>query len=479
MNGWIMSFRSTAWSSSADAWIWMFMLSFVAWALVVLLTVLTSPFWLRLIIKKATGRATALLFTEPYTKNVLEGVTALRKVGLQWTVENELRAHTGTPLEKPIGTSRTFPHFDGLLFSSAQLHRRPLDHSVSIEMETVIGRRAKRPLVISMPVMVTGMGYGVALSKSFERAIAKGTSMVGTAFNTGQGPVLQEFRDLARHLVVQYHGAPWKPSAPVLRQADMVEIRFGQGANAGAGTVVSANGLNERVKRDLKMSSSDSYTYIPAGQPEVRRMHDLQNLIHRLRLDSDGAPIAVKLAAGHDIEQDIKIAVQAGADVLVIDGAQGGTHSSPAILVDDFGLPTLAALCRAVRFLEHSGYRSKVDLIISGGIRTPGDMLKALALGANAVYIGTAALFAVVHTQIVKVIPMEPPTQLAWANAELLSKFEEDEGAQSLARFLNGCMEEMKNGVRALGKQSVHDVNREDLVSYDVDVARITQLPLV
>ncbi|MCL6445218.1 MAG: FMN-binding glutamate synthase family protein, partial [Alicyclobacillus sp.] len=372
----------------------------------------TSPFWLRWVVKKVVVHAVKLAFTEPYTKNLLEGVTALRKFGVQWTAENELRAHSGQPLEKPIGTTRKFPHFDGLMFSPAQLHRRPLEHTAAVQMETVIGRKAQRPLVVSMPVLVSAMGYGVALSKPFVRAIAKGTALAGTACNAGQGPALQEFRDLAYRLVVQYHGAVWRPMPEMLRQADMIEIRFGQGANAGYTSVVPAEGLTEEVKRHLHMSAKDLFAYIPAGQPEVRRRHDLRRLVHRLRIESGGAPIAVKLAAGNDLEEDLRIAVHAGADVVVIDGAQGGTHASPAILVDDFGLPTLPALARAVRFLEQHGLRGQVDLLVSGCIRTPGDMLKALALGADAVYIGTAALFAVVHTQIVKAIPFEPPTQL-------------------------------------------------------------------
>ncbi|MCL6516288.1 MAG: FMN-binding glutamate synthase family protein [Alicyclobacillus sp.] len=450
----------------------------MGWLVLLGLMVLTAPWWTRLVLKKVVGRVTKLLFTEPYTKNLLEGWKALGKVGLLWTAENELRSHTGQPLEKPIGTSRQFPHFDGILFSPAQLHRRPLNHAVPVETQTVLGTRARRPLVLSMPVMVTAMGYGVALSKPFVRAIAKGTALVGTACNAGQGPALQEFRDLASRWIVQYHGAQWRPGADLLHQADMIEIRFGQGANAGCGTFIPAQGLDETVKQDLGMGSAQQ-AYIPAGQPEVRRTSDLRRLIRRLREEGDGVPIAVKLAAGHDLERDIQIAVQAGADVLVVDGAQGGTHSAPAILVDDFGLPTLAALIRSVRFLEENGYRDRVQLVISGGLRTPGDMLKALALGADAVYIGTAALFAVVHTQIVKAIPFEPPTQLAWANAHLWNQFNENEGAESLARFLQSCCEEMKMGARALGKISVHDVNRSDLVAYDPEVARITGLPLV
>ncbi len=450
-----------------------------SWLALASLALLAAPFWIRYVIRRITHRAVWLWFTESYSKNLMESITALRKFGLEWTVENELRAQDGRPLFKPIGTARPFPHFDGLLFSPAQLQRRPLDHISAVSLETVVGRRATRPMVLSMPVMVTAMGYGVALSKPFARAIARGSAMVQTACNTGQGPVLPEFRDLAHRLVIQYHGGAWRSPAEMLSQADMIEIRLGQGANAGCGTVVPMSGLPPEVRHDFGLPHPEDVGYIPAGLPEVQRRHDLKRLVRQLRQIARGAPIAVKLAASHHLEQDLRMAADAGADVIVIDGAQGGTHSSPAILVDDFGLPTLAALCRAVKWLRAARLDGEIDLVVSGGIRTPGDALKAIALGADAVYIGTAALFATMHTQITKVIPFEPPTQLAWADGAFTAKFDEEEGAQSLAKFLTAWAEEMRLGLRALGKTSLHDVDAADLVAWQPEVARITGLPLI
>lgn len=292
----------------AREWVWILAVTFGAWVLVALMAVFTAPLWLRLVVRKTVGHATRLLFTEPYTKNLLEGLTALRKFGVQWTAENELRAHIGKPLEKPIGTTRTFPHFDQLLFTPAQLHRRPLDHSVPVNLTTVLGRRAQRPMRISMPVMVSAMGYGVALSKPFVRAIAKGTAIVGTACNAGQGPVLDEFRQLAHRFVVQYHGATWRPSPSVLGQADMIEIRFGQGANAGCGTVISGDGLTPEVLKDLGMSVSAGDAYIPAGLHEVRRTHDLRRLVTRLRLAGGGSDCA-EIGSGQRSRRRYAVAV--------------------------------------------------------------------------------------------------------------------------------------------------------------------------
>lgn len=435
--------------------------------------------WTRWIMKKMVNAVTYRIFTEPYTKNLLEALTALRKVGVQWTAENELRAHEGRGLDKPIGSSRSFPHFDGLLFTPPPIWRRPLDLTVPVSLETVIGKNAHRPMYLSMPIMVSAMGYGVALSKPMVRAIAKGTAMAGTACNAGQGPALEEFRTLAHRFVVQFHRAPWMPSDATLRQADMIEIRFGQGANVGGGTWVSGTGLPPETLADLGLQSEEDVAYIPAGHPEGSKWSRLKGLVSHLREVGGGVPIAVKIAAGHHLERDLDLLVRAGADVIVIDGAQGGTHSSPAILVDDFGLPTLSAICRAVRFLEEHGLKGRVDLVVSGGIRTPGDIMKALALGADGVYVGTAALFATVHTQLTKVIPFEPPTQLAWANSSMWDHFDEDAGALSLAKYLMSCADEIAIGLRALGKKTLRDLNADDLIAWDPEVARITGRPLV
>lgn len=431
--------------------------------------------------KQRLRRGLKRLFTDNYPENLWEGVVGLRHVGVQRTIENELRSSSAAPLLKPIGSDRPFPHFDGLLFIPAPLPKAAKSSSVRVDLHTVLGRRTRRPMSISMPVMVTAMGYGVALSKAFSLAIAKGTAQVGTAFNTGQGPVLPEHRTFAHRMVVQYHGASWRPSEDALRQADMVEIRFGQGANAGCGTYVETAPLPSDVLADFGVNPDDppQRLHIPPGIPGVSRTGDLKHLVDDLRRLSNGAPIALKMAAGHHLEQDIEMAVRAGVDVLVVDGAQGGTHGSPAILVDDFGLPTLTALCRAVRCLETLNARHQVDLVMSGGFRTPGDILKAVALGADAVYIGTIALFAVAHTQILKPLPFEPPTQIAWVNGKFAQDFDMAEGARTLADFLSSFAREMEMGIRAVGKSSVRDLDRSDLVSWDTEVARVTNLPLV
>lgn len=447
--------------------------------LAVLLFFLAVRFFWRQLFDAFFDRVVERLFTDRYVENLLEGFNAMRRHGFQETIENELRCAEGRALLKPIGTHRHYPHFDGLLFAPAQLERQALQDQNPVDIRVTLGRRCRRPLTLEMPILSSAMGYGVALSKNIMIAIAQGTASVKTACNMGQGPYLPEVRDAAYKLVVQMHGAPWKPTHEQLAQADMIEIRYGQGATGGLGTTLDRSHLTPEIIEDLGVSDKpDTELYIPAGIPNIVNVRGLRRLVEDLREIGGGAPIAIKLAANHYLERELAIAVEAGVDVIVLDGAQGGTHDSPAIVVDDFGLPTLPALVRAVRFLE-AQKRTDIDLIISGGLRTPGDVLKALALGARAVYLGTPVLYAAVHDQIVHAIPFEPPTELSFADGQMEQRFDADKGARSIANFLASYADEIRIGLRALGKRSLSQLSRHDLVAWQKDVAEIAAVPYI
>ena len=197
----------------------------------------------------------------------------------------------------------------------------------------------------------------------------------------------------------------------------------------------------------------------------------------KLREETGGVPIGVKILPSR-VEEDIDRALEAGVDVITIDGAQAGTGESATIVQDDFGLPTIRGLCRAVEHLEKRHARQRVSLIVSGGLYTPGDYLKVLALGADAVALGTAVLFAALHTQITKVLPWEPLTQLIWSGGSSAGQFDVEKASKYVANFLNASVEEMKLAVICLGKKAVSEVGREDLVALDPETARLTGIPL-
>ncbi|BDG62400.1 FMN-binding glutamate synthase family protein [Caldinitratiruptor microaerophilus] len=431
----------------------------------------------RRLVDAAVDRALRRLLTEPYHENLWELVTGFGHNPPGPTLENALRARAGRAIRRPIGTGRRFRDFRGLLFRPAQLTRRPLEPDEPVDTRVTIGPQARRPVHLDIPVLLAAMGYGVAVSERVAVALARGAALAGTACNAGKGPLLPAVRREARILVVQYTGTPWTSDPAVLRQADMVEIWFGQGAQAGLEPTLEPGDVPRQAAEAMGFGD-DEVVVLPSGATDRRDAQTLRRLVHDLRAVTGGVPIGVKLAAGHDLEADLDVALAAGVDFISLDGAQGGTHAAPPILADDFGLPTLHALCRARRHLDARGTGGRVSLLVGGGLLTPGDCLKCLALGADAVYMGTAALFAATHEQVTRAMPWEPPTELVWATGVLARRFDPARGAESLARFLRAVTDEMVIGARALGKRALRDVNRDDLVALDPETAAITGVPL-
>lgn len=432
-------------------------------------------FGARAVISQLTKSIGKILMTDPYDQNLLELFSAAYRVGAQTIAETNLRAGTGDVINRPLGSPRQFLDFNGVAFSPAYLKTLPTPVNTKIATKTIIGKNCAKPLRLETPIIISGMAYGFGLSERAKWALAKGTSMAGTATNTGEGPWLQKERDLAKNLILQYNRGTWNKEPEIISQADMIEIQLGQGAIAGVGHKIANKDLTPKARNRLHLGANEP-AIIESYHPELLQTNGLAKLVQRLRGISDGVPIGVKLSFNNTLETEIDIALRAGVDVLILEGTQAATKGSSPILQDEFGLPTIMGLSRAAHYLEKTGARSQVDLIIAGGLFTPGDFLKALALGADAVYIGSIALFALSHTQSLKAVPFEPPTQVVWDTGKYRDKFNWQQGAVSLAKFIKSCTLEMAEGVRALGKTDIHDVNRSDLVALDELTAQITGL---
>lgn len=413
--------------------------------------------------------------TEPYDKNLWEIISAGMRTTPQVILETNLRAEKGKVILRPIGGPKRFPDFSGLMFNGAQLAILPTPGDVPINTSVILGKRAARPLKLDIPIMVSAMAYGFALSEKVKVALAKGATLAGTATNTGEGPFLPSERKAAGHLIIQYNRGRWNKESEILKQADMIEIQIGQGATAGTGGVVKYKDMDDEVKKRMGLTpGQDAITH--ARLPGLSFPDRLAVIVSDLRKITGGVPIGVKIAAGNSLEEDLALILEAGADGITIDGAQGATSHSAPILQDDFGLPTLYALCRAVRFLEKRGMKDRVSLIISGGLKTPGDYLKAMALGADAVAIGSIALFALTHTQVLKALPFEPPIQVVYQNGRYRKSFDVEKGSKHLSNYLVSCTEEMKEAARALGKTDLNCVSRDDLFALDRKTAEIAGL---
>lgn len=430
----------------------------------------------RPLMKKMTKHTVDIIMSDHYAENVWEIVSALTRTSPSIVVENSLRAEKGGVIERPFGSRRKFLNFDGLVFNPAQLAVLPGKEDADVHTAVTIGPKAKRPLKIDIPILMGAMGYGVGVNEKAKIAMAMGTAAVGTATNSGEGGFLQAERDHAKHLIIQYHSGKWTKEPEILKQADAIEIHFGQGASAAAASRIPPKYMQGKAREILGLKEGETAT-IHARHPGMSRGSDLNKMVRELRNLTGGVPIGMKIVPSNLLEKDIEIGLQAKVDFISIDGAQAGTKGSPPILEDDFGLPTIYALCRAVRYLEQRRKKDSVSLLIGGGFSNPGQCLKALALGADAVYMGTAAIWAMTHTQVAKTLPFEPPTHLLFYAGKSEAEFDEQEAGKYLENFFNSFIEEMRVATLCLGLTDMRKIKPTDLVALDELTSQVTGVP--
>ncbi|MBN2909467.1 FMN-binding glutamate synthase family protein [Polycladomyces sp. WAk] len=453
---------------------WLTFLATLAVTITILLLFFVSY---RFLFKKMAGRIIRLILTETYSKNIWELISSgMLRFKPQKIVEMALRAEEKEGIVRSLGSPKKMVGFEGLMFLPAQLAVMPTKEDYHIQTKTVIGPRAERPLQLEIPLLIGGMGAGTGVSERIKLAIAKGATAAGTATNTGDGPFLPEERKWADKLVVQYSQAGWIRDPQELEQADMIEIRVGSGASAGISYESPLQRMSE-ASRQWKGLQPGGPARIRSRIPGVDRPENWRELVANLREMTGGVPIGVKLVPSR-VEEDIECALDADVDFITIDGAQAGIKESAPILQDDFGLPTLRGLVRTVKVLREKRALQRVSVIVSGGLYTPGDYLKAIALGADAVALGTTVLLAAIHTQITKVLPWEPLSQLAWAEGDFANRLDVEKAARNVANLLRSSVEEMKIAVTCLGKKAIHEVNQDDLVALDPFTARIAEVPL-
>ena len=415
------------------------------------------------------------LMRDPYVENLWELVATTMKVTPLHLMETVLRAEKGKPLGRPVGSGYHFSPWQELMFNPVHLFRLPVREPSMVKTQVTIGPAAKIPLELEIPLIITGMSYGGARSKKARIALARAATAAGTAVNTGESAFIPEERESATRYIYQYHRGQWPHGnkREFYALADMIEIQLGQGAQASTPQTTPAHKIDEELREIFGLKEGED-AVIASRLPGVESKEDLKNLVFRLKEETGGVPVAYKFAATHHLEEELEIALFAGVDVVVIDGAEAGTHAGQPLLEDDFGLPTMHALVRAADFLEAKGVKDKVSLIAGGGLFTPGHFLKAMALGADAVYLGTVAIMAMIHTQMAKTSPMEPPTQLALYSGKLKEELDVELAAKSLTNFLRSCVAEMVLGAVALGKDDLRAINREDLCALTPHAAAIT-----
>lgn len=385
------------------------------------------------------------------------------------------------------GTKRKVPHFDDLLLLGASMSRYPLEgYREKCGTDVVLGTRfAKKPIHLKIPVTIAGMSFG-ALSANAKESLGRGASMVGTSTTTGDGGMTPEERGHSETLVYQYLPSRYGMNPDDLRKADAIEIVLGQGAKPGGGGMLLGMKVTERVAgmRTLPVGVDQRSA---CRHPDWTGPDDLAIKIAEIREITDWEkPIYVKIGASRPY-YDVKLAVKAGADVIVLDGMQGGTAATQEVFIEHVGIPILPAIPQAVQALQEMGMHRKVQLIVSGGIRTGADVAKAMALGADAVAIGTAALIALGdnHPRLDKELKEigsaagyyddwqngRDPAGITTQDPELSKRLDPVEGGRHLANYLRVLVLEAQTMARACGKSHLHNLDPEDLVALNVEAA--------
>ncbi|NLY76360.1 MAG: FMN-binding glutamate synthase family protein [Firmicutes bacterium] len=414
----------------------------------------------------------------PKREHLIEWLTIIRKITWRGYCEANLRAETGKALNRPYGAKRGILSFDKFQFNPVYLTKTPINNDREIDTSVVLGPGAQKPLALKIPILIGGMAYGSGYSLAAKIALAKAAAMVGTAANSGNGPFLEEERHYAAKYILQYTRGFWSKSETFLKQADMIEIALGHSARGSAPVRISGKKITpEAAARYGAIPGLD--LLMDARLPEVETPEQWKGLIQYLKEVTGGVPIGVKFGASNYLEEEMRIFIEGGADVLIFDGTEGGTHGGASILMDDSGVPILPALCRAARYLRERGLKGRVSLVVGGGLVTPGDFSKCLALGADAIIVGTITAVAQANVQIDKVVPWEPPTGLLNNDGKAKHQYDPDLGAQHLHNFFQSCIAEMILLARTLGKSSLRELNPSDMVALDPLYAKIAGVDYV
>lgn len=435
-----------------------------------LMFIIAKPMF-RYFVNKIGDYTFARLLSDKYTGNISEIFTSFKRISVQNMIELNLRAQNGKIIERPLGSPKHFPGYDMLMFVTSTMAKFSLPESAKIDMKVTIGPKVPKPLAINIPLMISGMAYGLALSEEGKLALAKAAKTMQTATCSGEGPLLPKERQEAGKYTLQISRWPWGGRTDEqISSADMLEVQMGQGAEFGTFKVEAMQGKAQML---AGLHPGQPTISLPAP-PGVNGPEDWPLFMSTLRQRANGIPIALKLMPMGLLEEDLAAAIDFGFDAIVLDGAQGGTYGSAPIKQDDFGIPTLNALVRANHFLKERGVRDQISLITAGGYFTPGECLKALALGADAIYLGSIVLMASTSNQIDKVIPFEPPNTIVFYESPNTKKLNVDQAATSVVNLLTSMVAEMEEAMRALGKTSLKELSPDDLVALDSYTAEVT-----
>lgn len=376
--------------------------------------------------------------------------------------------------KSPIGAMSTLmpmPDWDDIYVIGCQLNPQPLESDVPVNTQTVIGKNAKKPMVLDTPLFVTHMSYG-ALSKEVKIALAKGTALMKTAIASGEGGILPEELENSYRYIFEYVPNQYSVTDENLKKASAIEIKIGQGTKPGLGGQLEGSKVTEEIAK-VRGKPVGETIHSPAKFEGIDTPDDLKNLVNDLRKRSEGRPIGLKLAAGR-IEKDLDYAIYAEPDFITFDGRGGATGASPKLIRDSTSIPTIYALDRAREYLDDNN--SDISLIITGGLRVSSDFAKALAMGADAIALGSAALMATACQQYRICDGGQCPVGIATQDRELRERMDIEPSVARLYNFLNSSTEDLKTFARITGHDDVHDMNIHDLATFNSEISTYTRI---
>lgn len=396
---------------------------------------------------------------EPYVSQIQElARNGLSKVG-----------HHG-PTEAMGVLREDLPNWDALQFVVAQLHKTPHLDEVAVRTELIVGPRAKKPLRLEIPIFISDMSFG-ALSAEAKTALAQGAEMAGTGICSGEGGMLLAEAESNSRYFYELASARFGFSYDKLEHAQAFHFKGGQGAKTGTGGHLPGNKVTEKIAA-LRGLRPGEPAISPARFPDWETLDDFAKCAELVRKETGGIPIGFKLSAQH-IEKDIEAALHVGVDYIILDGRGGSTGAAPLLFRDNISVPTMPALARARKYLDETG-NSDVTLIITGGLRTPADFAKAMALGTDGVAIANSAMQAIGCIGMRACHTNNCPVGIATQKAHLRSRLNVEVSAEQLNRFLGASVALMQALARACGHTHLNQFNSDDLTTWVRDVAYLT-----